>query len=130
VIAAQQELLDDVAGDQWWDDVTLPMLELVRRRVRGLVKLIEKARQVVVYTDLEDELGEATEVAFRGVTVAADFERFRAKAQAYLRAHEDHLALHEGATQRAAVPGGRRGARPDADRGWDRGALRDRRRAR
>jgi len=95
VIAAQQELLDDVAGDQWWDDVTLPMLELVRRRVRGLVKLIEKARQVVVYTDLEDELGEATEVAFRGVTVAADFERFRAKAQAYLRAHEDHLALQK-----------------------------------
>ena len=95
LIAAQLELLDDIAGDDWWVDVTLPMLELVRRRIRGLVKLIEKARQVVVYTDFEDELGEATEIALKGVTIAADFERFRAKARVYLRAHKDHLALQK-----------------------------------
>lgn len=95
LIAAQVELLDDIAGDDWWFDVTLPMLELVRRRVRGLVKLIEKARQVVVYTDVVDVLGEVTEIALQGVTIAADFERFRVKARVYLRAHDDHLALQK-----------------------------------
>ncbi|MEP6527073.1 MAG: restriction endonuclease subunit R, partial [Nocardioidaceae bacterium] len=39
-VREQQELLDEVAGDDWWVDVTLPMLELLRRRVRSLVRLI------------------------------------------------------------------------------------------
>ncbi len=44
-VAAQQLLLDEVAGDEWWVDVTLPMLELARRRIRGLVRFIEKTKQ-------------------------------------------------------------------------------------
>jgi type I restriction enzyme R subunit len=31
-IAAQLELLDEVSGDQWWMNVTLQMLELLRLR--------------------------------------------------------------------------------------------------
>jgi len=94
-IAAQQRLLDEVAGDEWWSDVTLPMLELLRRRVRGLVKLIEKSKRTIVYTDLQDELGELSEVVLRGVNVGTDFERFRAKARVYLREHESHVALQK-----------------------------------
>ncbi|NED81984.1 restriction endonuclease subunit R, partial [Streptomyces sp. SID11233] len=57
-IKAQQVLLDEVAGDEWWQDVTLPLLETMRRRLRGLVRLIEKTKRGIVYTDFEDELGE------------------------------------------------------------------------
>lgn len=31
-VAEQQALLDEVAADEWWVPVTLPMLELARRR--------------------------------------------------------------------------------------------------
>ena len=55
-VAAQQALLDEVAGDEWWIDVTLPMLELARRRLRGLLQFLEKAKKAVVYTDFQDEL--------------------------------------------------------------------------
>ena len=92
-IRAQQRLLDDVAGDEWWQDVTLPMLELLRLRVRALVKLIEKSRRVVVYTDFADQLGEPGPIEIQGLTIGNTFERFRAKARVYLRAHEDHVAL-------------------------------------
>jgi type I restriction enzyme, R subunit len=54
-IAAQLELLDEVSGDQWWMNVTLPMLELLRRRVRALVRLIEKSKRAIIDTDLQDE---------------------------------------------------------------------------
>lgn len=57
-VREQQQLLDEVAGDEWWQDVTLPMLELMRRRIRGLVKLIERSKRAIVYTDFTDELGE------------------------------------------------------------------------
>jgi type I restriction enzyme, R subunit len=95
-IREQQKLLSDLAGDEWWVDVTLPMLETARRRVRGLVRLLEKRKRTVVYTDFIDDLGEVEEVALhRGGAPGTDFERFREKARAYLRAHADHVALQK-----------------------------------
>jgi type I restriction enzyme, R subunit len=95
-IREQQELLIDLAGEEWWVDLTLPMLEVARRRVRGLVRLLEKRKRVVVYTDFVDDLGEVEEVALhRGGAAGTDFERFRQKARAYLRAHADHVALQK-----------------------------------
>lgn len=74
-------------------DVTLPMLEVARLRLRGLVRFIEKVSRNPVYTDFEDTLSEGAEVALSGLTPGTDFERFRAKAEAYLREHLDELVL-------------------------------------
>ena len=104
VIKAQQELLDEVAGDQWWEDVTVPMLELMRRRLRGLVKLLDKKTQVMVYTDMVDELGELKEIELHRVAVGVDDDRFRAKAREYLRAHLDHVALQKVRRNRQLTP--------------------------
>ncbi|WBB78651.1 DEAD/DEAH box helicase family protein [Micromonospora sp. WMMD882] len=94
-VRAQQQLLDQVAGDEWWQDVTLPMLESMRRRLRGLVRLIERARQAIVYTDFSDELGEVSVVSLRDLSIGTDTERFAAKARRYLDEHRDHLALQK-----------------------------------
>ena len=92
-VAEQLALLDEVAGDEWWVDVTLPMLEVMRKRLRGLVRFVEKTRQSPVYTDFEDTLDVPTPIEFPQVTAGINWERFRAKVQAYLREHEDHVAL-------------------------------------
>lgn len=92
-VAEQAVLLESVAGDEWWVDVTLPMLEVARLRIRGLARFVDKTRRSPVYTDFEDELGPATSVELPGITPGTNFERFRAKAAAYLREHEDHVAL-------------------------------------
>ena len=92
-VAEQAVLIESVAGDEWWIDVTLPMLELARLRLRSLVRFIEKTSRNPVYTDFEDTLGEVTEIDLPGVTPGTNFERFRAKAAAYLKEHEDHVAL-------------------------------------
>lgn len=88
-------LIEAVAGEEWWQDVTLPMLEQARRHLRGLIKLLEKTRRTVVYTDLEDEVGDATVVELPLGGSAGDFERFRLKVRAFLRAHESHITLHK-----------------------------------
>jgi type I restriction enzyme R subunit len=95
VVAKQQELLSDVITDEWWQDVTLPMLEAMRRRLRGLVRLIPKIRRAVVYTDFEDELGELTEAELKGITLGTNRSRFETKVRTYLRSHE-----HESAVQK------------------------------
>lgn len=92
-VAEQAVLLEAVAGDEWWVDVTLPMLELARVRIRSLVRFIEKTRRNPVYTDFEDLLGDGVEIDLPRTTPGTDFERFRSKAEAYLRQHLDKLAL-------------------------------------
>jgi type I restriction enzyme R subunit len=96
-VAQQAELLEALAEEAWWTDVTLPMLEHARRRVRGLVKLIDRAAREAVYTDFADELGEITEIPYSGgdANPALDMRRFRAKVRDFLRRYEDNLILHK-----------------------------------
>ena len=88
-------LIEAVAGQEWWQDVTLPMLEQARLHLRGLIYLIDKIRRKVVYTDFTDQIGDITAVALALGGIAGDFERFRSKVRAFLRAHENHLTLHK-----------------------------------
>jgi type I restriction enzyme R subunit len=94
-------LIQDVQTDEWWQDVTVPMLELVRRRLRDLVQFIEKQKRKPIYTNFEDEMGGETQVVLPGFGEGTDFAKFRAKAQAFLRAHQDHVAIHKLRTNRA-----------------------------
>ena len=94
-VRAQMELIEAVAADEWWRDVTVPMIEVARKRLRGLVKLAEKGERRLIFTDFEDRLGPGLEVEFAGLAEPHDFERFRAKARHFLRAHEDHVAIHK-----------------------------------
>ena len=69
-----------------------------------MVKFLPKGERKIVYTDLADELGESTEVELRGISVGTNWERFKAKARAYLRAHEDNIALHRLRHNRQLTP--------------------------
>ncbi len=92
-VAKHMELIQDLHADEWWVDVTVPILEVVRRRLRDVAGLIDKAQRVVLFSDFEDEMGEELEIAFEGLGETHDFERFRAKARAFMRAHEHHVAI-------------------------------------
>ena len=46
-------------------------------------KLLDKVKQVIVYTDMLDELGELRELELHRVAIGVDPERFRAKAREY-----------------------------------------------
>jgi len=95
MVAAELDLIQELQTDAWWQDVTLPMLERTRKRLRLLVRLVERSKKKIVYTDFEDELGASTEIVLPGVPVGMDFERFKAKARYYLKSYEDHVAVHK-----------------------------------
>jgi len=95
MVRDQMALIQEVQTDEWWQDVTVPMLEIVRRRLRDLVKFIEKQKRKPIYTDFEDEMGGETHVVLPGFGEGMDYAKFRAKAQAFLRAHQDHIAIYK-----------------------------------
>lgn len=87
-------LLEQIADDNEWESVSLEWLESVRRKLRGLVHLLEKKRRNVVYTSFEDELGELVEIELDGVHSGVNnFDRYRQKARMYLRSHLDLATL-------------------------------------
>lgn len=92
MVRDQMALIQDIQTDAWWQDVTVAMLEAARRRLRDLIKLIEKQKRKPIYTDFEDELGSEAPVDLPGF---GDGTKFRDKARAFLRAHQDHVAIHK-----------------------------------
>lgn len=88
-------LIQDLQTDEWWIDVTTPMLEHVRKNLRALIKLIEKQKRKPVYTDFEDELGEGRTVDLPGFASPDSYERFLAKTRAFLREHENDAAIQK-----------------------------------
>jgi type I restriction enzyme R subunit len=93
MVREQLVLIQDLQTDEWWQDVTVPMIEVVRRRLRDLVKFIEKRQRAPIYTNFEDELGGEIPVELPGFVDGTNYVKFRAKAQAFLRAHQDHAAI-------------------------------------
>jgi type I restriction enzyme R subunit len=92
-IAAELPLISAVTTEEWWEGVTVPMLELVRVRLRGLVGLIDGSAQAVLYSDFQDAAGEAIIVQLKDAATGVDRARFRAKALAFLREHANDAVL-------------------------------------
>jgi type I restriction enzyme R subunit len=95
MVQAQMPLILDVQTEAWWQDITLPMLESMRRRLRDLVKLIDRQKRKPIYTDFEDEMGEELPVDLMGFEAPDAFERFRAKARDFLRSHQNHITIYK-----------------------------------
>jgi type I restriction enzyme R subunit len=95
MVQQQLPLILEMQSDEWWQDVTVPMLDQARKRLRLLVKLIEKQARKPIYTDFEDQIGDETSFSLPGFCAPDSYERFRAKARHFLKEHEDHLTIHK-----------------------------------
>ncbi len=95
MVREQLHIIADVQSDEWWQDVTVPMIEDVRKKLRLLVRLIEKTKRKLIYTDFEDELGEQTDYELVLMDSSSiSMEAFREKTRAFLRQHRDEIAIH------------------------------------
>ena len=95
MVRDQIMLIEEVQTDQFWEAVTVPELEQVRMRLRGLVKFIEKSRREPVYTNFEDTLRGSEIIALPGISTGVDTERFREKTMAFLRDKLEEPAIHK-----------------------------------
>lgn len=102
-IAHQAVLIEEIQTDQWWEGVTVALLELVRLRLRDLVQHIDKSKKAIVYSNFADEIGDGVEHELPQIG-EADFARFKQKARHFLKAHEDHIVLHKLRQGRPLTP--------------------------
>jgi len=95
MVADQMPLILELQTDEYWQDITLPMLETVRRRLRKLVKLIEPASRKIVYTDFQDEIGPGSDVDLPDIGSGTDKARFIRKVRHFLQTHGEHITLQK-----------------------------------
>ena len=94
-IRSEMPLIQSLNTEDWWLDVTVGMLEQVRKRLRLLIKLLEKTQRPIVYTEFDDVVIGAGTIELNISTTGLDYERFKAKARDFLRTHEDRLAVYK-----------------------------------
>ena len=93
MVAAQMGLILEVQTQDYWQDIDAWALELMRRNLRSLMRLIEGDEANIIYTDFEDELGEATRIELPDASIGTDKARFQMKVRHFLKSHADHITI-------------------------------------
>jgi type I restriction enzyme R subunit len=84
VVAQQLELIQEVQTDDWWVDVSSPMLEEVRRKLQLLVPPIERSKKSIIYSNFVDDLGDGADFGLPGTggaIASTEFLQFRKSAE-------------------------------------------------
>ncbi|MCG9505744.1 DEAD/DEAH box helicase family protein [Acinetobacter pittii] len=93
VVAEQIALIQEIQTVEYWKGITLPMLEAMRKRIRGLVKLIEKSTSTIVYSMLDDEIGEMQAVDIPVVSSGVNLAQYRKRVESFIKANENHITI-------------------------------------
>jgi type I restriction enzyme R subunit len=91
-VAEQADFLQNLQTPEFWEGMTLDLLEDMRRRVRGLVPFIDRKERKVVYSNLQDDIlgiREGEVIPMPRMT-GAQYEK---KVREYLRNHLDHAVI-------------------------------------
>ncbi len=95
MVAAQLDLIQELQTDSWWQDITLPMLEQVRQRLRNLVAFLDKGERRIVYTDFTDTIGDPQPVYAPGYANADEMKQYRKKVEQFIRDHANHITINK-----------------------------------
>lgn len=95
-VNAQLAFIHDIQTEIFWEGITLPLMEEIRKRLRDLVIHADKSKRTVVYTAFKDEGGRVKEVAQApydtgGVNVA----QYKKKVEQFIRDHEDYWVIQK-----------------------------------
>ncbi|WP_295623631.1 DEAD/DEAH box helicase family protein [uncultured Nitrosomonas sp.] len=92
-VAAQMALILELQTDAWWQDVTLPMLEVVRVRLRGLTRFISPEERADVYTHFTDTLIQEEATEYQVVKRDPNLQNYRERVQRFIREHQNHVTI-------------------------------------
>lgn len=93
-VAAKKELLKSISNDTWWQNATIGQLESLHEEIRALVKFLEKDKQAIIYTNLEDELtGDIVVEDIIGTYTG--LAEYRERVSSFIRKHSNYIAIHK-----------------------------------
>ncbi|MDB9494422.1 DEAD/DEAH box helicase family protein [Spirulina major CS-329] len=93
MVQAQLPLIEDALQERWWEDVTVPLVETLRLRLRDLIQFVDRTETAIVHTNFQDELLDLSEATVPIAQTGFSPHQYRKKVEAYIRAHQNHVAI-------------------------------------
>lgn len=127
MVGEQIELIRSIQDDEYWTGITAPLLEVARKRLRDLIKFIEKRKRQIVYADFKDTVGDLQVVESDWLGTEYNIERYKKRMRHFLEQHQDHITIHKlkrnlpitlddlNALEQLLFTGGELGTRTDFD---------------
>jgi type I restriction enzyme R subunit len=103
--AVQRQLgyLQRLQEVEFWEGITVAMLEDMRVRLRELVPFLDKKVRKIVYTDFQDEIVAVYEEDLLDLSKMTS-SQYAKKVEEYLRTHLDNIAVQRLRTNRPLTP--------------------------
>tara|TARA_E500000318_G_C3555800_1_gene211027 strand:+ start:50 stop:1141 length:1092 start_codon:yes stop_codon:yes gene_type:complete len=92
-VKAQLGYLADLQTTEFWEGITLAMLEDMRLRLRNLLKLLDKKAQKPIYTNFADEVEGVRKVEI-GAMPKMTGPQYEKRVKEYLETHQMNAAIH------------------------------------
>jgi type I restriction enzyme R subunit len=93
-VAGQLELILELQTDDFWEAVTLPILEDVRKRLRKLTRFVDpKAGRADAFTHFEDLLLAEDAEEYNLVKANPKLRDYRNRVQRFIRENQDHITI-------------------------------------
>lgn len=93
-VKAQLAYLQAVQMQEFWEGMTLGLLEELRERLRGLMQFLDKKKRKIVYSDFQDEV-KAIRVEEDWAAPTMTSSQYRKKVELFIRDHLDHIVVQK-----------------------------------
>jgi type I restriction enzyme R subunit len=87
-------LLEAVRTDEYWQDITMDMLEEIRERMRNLIQYIDSGTRKIVYTTFADTVDDITKVG-DPLKTGLDLTQYRKRMDKLLVANRNHITINK-----------------------------------
>ncbi len=95
-VNVQLVFIHEIQTETFWEGITLPLMEEIRKRLRDLVIHTDKTKRKEIYTTFKDEGGVVKEVAQTPyTTTGVNVAQYKKKVQQFIRDHEDYWAIQK-----------------------------------
>ncbi len=91
-VKAQEPLLLELLGDEWWENTTLLSLETLRKSLRDLVQFADKGARPMVFSDFEDSDVRLIEHAGAASSTLPDYQK---RVRAFIESRRLHPAIRK-----------------------------------
>ena len=95
MVNAQLPFILEIQEEDYWEGVSLKMLEEIRLRLRDLIKFVDKFDKNIIYSDFTDEIGHMQEVHPDFVVGGVNRAQYKKKVEQFVRAHQNERVIRK-----------------------------------
>ena len=92
-VQQKMPLIKDIQTDEFWENIGILTMEMVRKELRDLIQFIEGPKKPKIFTKLDDPVIGSQEG--QGIGPAYDFEDYRRKVNRYIEDHKNDTVIYK-----------------------------------